>query len=411
MNRRQIAGALSAVLLMGGCYLGGTSLPEQTLCARATDTVISMKEPKPSALPVVIGKKVADSAITTDGIHGMSSYFIAKNKKAFQQKLRTAMNARQTNITIVYKGRYDQIYINKNINTVFDPIWNMDKKNTSDDFDYLYGNVDTFKMNIKAYSRSKSVFYITVTYRESAEQTRQVNRAVSQALEELDLEGDSRAVKVKKIHDYISEMVTYEKAVVPTKYTAYDAIVGETRQTVCHGYALLFYKMCTEAGVPCRFVTGTGWTGGNRIPHAWNMVKLKSKWYFVDVTWDDVDLIRTACVYDYFLKGSVRFRRDHVLDNRYQTAAFKKKYKVSEEDYMDEELVLTTPSATVQPTASTAPNSIGPTPGLLGVPVDTATPGATNAPVSTNTNNTVNPVTESNTGNTDVTTPTINPIR
>lgn len=403
MKKRQIAGVLSVALLLGCWNPGGKTLPEPIVCASATDTAISIKEPKPSALPVVIGKKVADSAITTDGIHGMSSYFIAKNKKAFRQKLRTAMNARQTNITIVYKGRYNQIYKNKNINTVFDPIWEMDKKNTSDDFDYLYGNVDTFKMNIKAYSRYKSVFYFTVTYRESAEQTRQVNQAVTQALAELDLESDSQAEKVKKIHDYISEMVTYEKAVVPTKYTAYAAIVGSTKQAVCHGYALLFYKMCTEAGVPCRFVTGTGWTGGKSVPHAWNMVKLKSKWYFVDVTWDDVDLLRTTCVYDYFLKGSAKFRKDHVLDNRYQTAAFKKKYVVSESDYVDENLVYTTPSPTLQPAPSAEPIATGNT------PINTTTPGVSNAPVSTSTNSTVAPTAGSNEENVNFVTPTITP--
>ena len=50
-----------------------------------------------------------------------------------------------------------------------------------------------------------------------------------------------------------------------------------------------------EMGVPCIYVSGE--------EHAWNMVRLRSRWYSVDVTWDDA-----TDSYSYFLKGTKDFR-------------------------------------------------------------------------------------------------------
>ena len=59
-------------------------------------------------------------------------------------------------------------------------------------------------------------------------------------------------------------------------------------------YALAFQRIMQEMKIPCMYVKGKD--------HAWNMVKLKGKWYFVDVTWDD-----SFGGYKYFLKGTSDF--------------------------------------------------------------------------------------------------------
>lgn len=60
-------------------------------------------------------------------------------------------------------------------------------------------------------------------------------------------------------------------------------------------YTLAYLRLMQEMGVPCIYVSGE--------EHAWNMVKLRSRWYSVDVTWDDA-----TDAYSYFLKGTKDFR-------------------------------------------------------------------------------------------------------
>lgn len=67
------------------------------------------------------------------------------------------------------------------------------------------------------------------------------------------------------------------------KYTAYGALCNG--KAVCNGYAVLFYRMCKEAGLSVRIISGTA-NGGS---HAWNIVKVGDVYYAVDSTWDGQD--------------------------------------------------------------------------------------------------------------------------
>ena len=60
------------------------------------------------------------------------------------------------------------------------------------------------------------------------------------------------------------------------------ATVISIRKGTCGGYSRLFYNFCIAAGVPSTNVL----VGGNSCDHAWNYVKIRNKWYNVDVTGD-----------------------------------------------------------------------------------------------------------------------------
>lgn len=48
----------------------------------------------------------------------------------------------------------------------------------------------------------------------------------------------------------------------------------------------------------------------------WNMVRIGSLWYHVDVTWDDpVSNSGPMLRYDYFLVSDSTIRADHTIDN------------------------------------------------------------------------------------------------
>lgn len=96
------------------------------------------------------------------------------------------------------------------------------------------------------------------------------------------------------------------------------------KAAVCQGYAVTFYVMMTELGIPCTIVGGTANGGG----HAWNAVKLDGYWYFVDVTWDD-PLFNGSTTYpdgknmsyEYLLCTYANISKDHTDDENVPVSA------------------------------------------------------------------------------------------
>ena len=177
----------------------------------------------------------------------------------------------------------------------------------------------------------KPVYYTTY------EQEQELTAKVNEALDGMALSGKSDYEKVKAIHDYICDTVNYdfdnlEDENYTLKYTAYAALCNNT--AVCQGYAVAFYRMCKEAGLPVRIITGTG----NGAAHAWNIVKIGSNtraagdYYNIDCTWDGQD---DETYHIYFLKNEEDFV-DHVRDAEYNTAAFHAQYPMSRLSYVDQ---------------------------------------------------------------------------
>ena len=323
---------------------------------------------KPTALlPIQLGKNVNESFMYTNSINVTKNAVTVKTKKAFMKSLYQNMNARKKKFTIIYEGKYTDIY-KGNIETMFSQAWSIDDKNTSDDGDYLYGVIDTYGFSVPYYTSQRAVFSITVTYRESASQLKKVNKKVNKVLKQLRIEEKSRTEKIRAIHDYIAQHIQYDNSF--KYYTAYAGFVSKKHTTVCQGYALLFYKMCIESGIPCRYVTGDA-----GMPHAWNIVKVKGKWYHVDVTWDDLDGGKNRiCNYDYFLVGSNTMKGDHVLDPMYKTASFKKKYPIAKKNCVwsiPTPTPLVTPEIVPTPTivVNTTPSPVTPMPSASSAPV------------------------------------------
>jgi len=225
---------------------------------------------------------------------------------------------RNSEFTLTYNGSWDKIYHN-NLDEIFGKVFKIDDKNTSDDFDYLKGDVKMYRLSAAGNSKMSKLTF-TVKYRETKEQLNKVNEFVESSLKSLKLTKKSDYSKVKAIHDFIIKRTTYDSSY--SKYTAYDAMNGSA---VCQGYSLLFYKMATEAGIPCRYVTSSN--------HAWNIVKLDKKWYHIDLTWDDPISKKPVLQYTYFLFGSKNADSTHQLSSEYTTKSFTKNYPISKTNY------------------------------------------------------------------------------
>ena len=114
-----------------------------------------------------------------------------------------------------------------------------------------------------------------------------------------------------------------KKSAGDTKYTAYAALCK--KKAVCQGYSTLFYRMCEEAGVDAKVITGSS-KGEN---HAWDIVEIKGKYYNVDSTWDAKKAPKN---YKYFLKSNKGFKK-HTRASEFKSAEFNKEHRMAAANY------------------------------------------------------------------------------
>ena len=170
-----------------------------------------------------------------------------------------------------------------------------------------------------------------MNYFSTAEQEEKLTNAVKSALKSLNLNGKTDVEKVIAIHNYICDHVDYDydglsDSTNTVKYTAYGALCNG--KAVCNGYAVLFYRMCKEAGLSVRIISGTA-NGGS---HAWNIVRVGDVYYNVDTTWDGQD---SQILDHYLLKSEKDFSADHTRSAEYTTEAFNDAYPMALNSYYE----------------------------------------------------------------------------
>ncbi len=163
----------------------------------------------------------------------------------------------------------------------------------------------------------------TFTYYTTYEQEKQMDTAVTNLLNSLNLSGTDYE-KITKIYDYICKNIAYDyTSAGMLKHTAYAALIN--KKAVCQGYAALFYRLALENDIDVRLIPGLG-NGG---AHGWNIVKIEDKYYNVDATWD-INFVNRG--YRYYLVTDSNFS-DHIRDAEYATNEFYKKYPMGTTNY------------------------------------------------------------------------------
>ncbi len=125
--------------------------------------------------------------------------------------------------------------------------------------------------------------------------------------------------KVRKAHDQLVDMLTYDQTGRINNSNIYGALVEKT--CICEGYAESFKIILDKLNIPCVLIYGDALDASGRTEaHAWNEVKMDNdNWYAVDVTWDDPIILGSGSPsgVDYhknFLKGSVDFENSHIAN-------------------------------------------------------------------------------------------------
>ena len=128
-------------------------------------------------------------------------------------------------------------------------------------------------------------------------------------------EGVSDYEKILFVHDYIALHTEYDNSIEfdventnGLMYTAYGCLVDG--KAVCQGYAEAFTYIMNRLGIESGVCNGDTYVGG----HAWNYVLLDGSYYWVDITWDDMDSEIMPIQHSYFLFNDEMLSRTRWLD-------------------------------------------------------------------------------------------------
>ena len=245
-------------------------------------------------------------------------YTAPSTPNAFYKELRKQLLKRSEHITLQYSGNKQDI--KPNVEDILEKIRQIDDKGTSDDADFLVGSIISMGYTV-TYGVNWAEFDFVVRYTDTQAQVKKVNKTVAQVLNQLQVNKLSDVGKVKAIHDYVVNQLDYDRTM--TDHSVYGGLIDKKHTTVCQGYALLMYKMLTEAGITTHYVTGYAGEA-----HAWNVVRLEGKWYALDATWDDPTGGEPILSHEYFLVGSNKLNKDHRTDKIYA-----KQYPIQKKDY------------------------------------------------------------------------------
>lgn len=189
--------------------------------------------------------------------------------------------------------------------------------------------------------------------------------------------------KIKRIHDYICQRVTYRNDNTLWVHSAASLFLDADPAFVCEGYAKSMKIFCYYMGINCACVSGTarGTSSGTPGAHMWNYVQMDDgNWYLVDATWDDVGtppssrylLVGRATKGQYITIGEERVEYTSFSTTSAETAGPVFILPVlAEESYADNK-GKNEPTVTVVPTVTpTAAVSAEPTPTASVEPVPT----------------------------------------
>ncbi|WP_051638526.1 Ig-like domain-containing protein [Butyrivibrio sp. NC2002] len=288
---------------------------------------------------------------------------------------RNAIKNRQPQVTLNYaiKGNVNQQILLARLSSTL--VAHTGVPNEGDYIRWAYCASSTGGSNAYAGNCTYGTLIINFTYTHDAAQevqtTNEINRLLNNEFKNVKNKSDYE--KAKAVYDYIYKHIFYARDFQArelrgdySRYSCYSAACEHN--TVCEGYALLFYRLMLSLGVDARLIAGYG-DGEN---HGWNIVQLGKYYYNVDTTWDsnlyeDGGKKSTYTPYFRFVGSSdpiltltngkkVSFDDQHVRWPQYSSESFNALYPTSTVSYKNSggvvnatSIAINTNSATLAP--------------------------------------------------------------
>lgn len=253
---------------------------------------------------------------------------VAENPQEAGMVLKKGMVARKTSIVVEYISDH-QIDHDEIVRMVENAYVHT---GAGKEGDYIKWNLGNIQIDATGkYVSGMYDFLITfdVDYRTTAEEEAEVDERLAEIYPTLDLEGRTELEKIKRIYHYITTHVSYDMdhlndTSYRRQYTAYAALIEG--KAVCQGYSTLLYRMLQDQGMDSRMVAGFSSSEGISGNHGWNIVRVGTKYFFLDSTWDE------GGYWNFFLFGYAN-QKNHQLNEEYTTEEFLKAYPIPDEDY------------------------------------------------------------------------------
>lgn len=252
-------------VVYSGCYGNQLNMVSKTIYDALVEYYVEDKKFGTFSEPLNIG--YAFTATVNGNQIMKDSYYYSVTEKV-QKNFQGAMNA------LLYD--YPELYWFRSMKMIYD---------VKPEKSYSYNRVSCSITNFKFYPDE---IYNGVTYN-TYEFYREVDETYSLIKSKVDSDISTKDL-LKTIHDYICEEAyySYNGAYIDLRVHSPEPLFIGDGGVVCEGYAKTFKILCDKFGVECILVSGNGTNGKVSEAHMWNYVKMDdSKWYLVDVTWDD----------------------------------------------------------------------------------------------------------------------------
>ena len=216
--------------------------------------------------------------------------------QALAKQMQKPMQERKRKMVLNYSGSWDNVY------EIFDQalltVLLSDEYLAYDYRGYSYTMLE---------NNGKKTIEVEMMYYQTTNQVQYVQQKVKEIVRQQTNSSMTAHEKVKVLHDYVVDNVSYDYSMNQGVNAAYYAI--KNGQTLCNGYAMMTYLLLKEAGIEARLISGSAGSGEAFEYHAWNLVKLDGQWFHLDTTWNDYDdgIIR----YNYYLMSDATMRLDH----------------------------------------------------------------------------------------------------
>ncbi|MGE8203462.1 DUF5050 domain-containing protein [Heyndrickxia sp. NPDC080065] len=187
------------------------------------------------------------------------------------------------------------------------------------------------------YDQNKKIVKVKVTYVGSKATIKKMkskfDKTVAKIIHDQIKPSYSEFKKEKALHDYVVKTTSYDikswnnyiktKKPMPSSVsTAYGALVN--KKAVCDGYAKAMKLLLNKVGIKAYYVIGKG----NGQLHAWNLVRINKKYYYLDATWDDPSPDQKGRLnFQYFNMTEKELKKDHTWSTKDLPKATSTTYK------------------------------------------------------------------------------------
>jgi len=143
-----------------------------------------------------------------------------------------------------------------------------------------------------------------------------LERKANQIISSINKTSDDDYTLLVKLYNYLQENVKYSlvKNKAFPSHNAYGAMING--KAVCDGFSSAFSLLAEKLGFECMLATGnSAYSASSFSNHAWNIIKIKNKFYHMDVTWDARKYEDCGVhSYAYFAVSDLDMAADHKWD-------------------------------------------------------------------------------------------------